>query len=378
MKFIHTSDWHIGRQFHQMSLLEDQKYALKQLVDIIKDQDVDALVIAGDIYDRSLPPANAVELLDDTFNQICFDLKVPIILIPGNHDSSPRLSFGAKHMQSAGLHILGDLNKVTEPVVIQGKNNELAFYGIPYCDPQTVKHTFDVNVSTFDEAHSYLVNKVDSVKSSQQINILISHCYIDGATDSESERPLQIGGEDRVSFEPCLPFDYVALGHLHSPQHKGAEHIRYSGSLMKYSFSERKQRKGVTLVGVNDQGDISHKHIELKPQRDLRVIEGNLKGIIEAGISDPAANDYLLVKLTDTHAILDPMGKLRHVYPNVLHLERTGMTQKTENTLKKETLKRGEYSMFKDFFSQITGEKMTKEQDQTITKLINTLKQEPL
>ncbi|MGB0935979.1 MAG: exonuclease SbcCD subunit D [Colwellia sp.] len=374
MKFIHTSDWHIGRQFHHVSLLKDQQHVISQLVEYIQQEEVDALVIAGDIYDRSLPPAKAVSLLDETFNKICIDLNVPIILIPGNHDSAERLRFGSKHMQSAGLHILGDLTKITEPVIIKGKNHDVAFYGIPYNDPQTVKHTFDVDVSSYDEAHSYLVNCVSSAKSSEQINVLISHCYIDGATESDSERPLQIGGEDRVSFEPCLPFDYVALGHLHSPQYKGAEHIRYCGSLMKYSFSERNQKKGVTLVEFDEKGVMQHKHLELKPLKDLRVISGELNSILEEGKLDPNSNDYLLIKLEDTHAILDPMGKLRNIYPNVLHLEKTVLSSQIDNPLKRDSLNRGEYAMFKDFFQQVTGEEMTNNQDEIITQLLNTLK----
>ena len=146
MKFIHTSDWHIGRQFHNVSLLEDQKHVLNQLIEYIKSEDVDALVIAGDIYDRSLPPANAVELLDDVLKSICMDLNIPIILIPGNHDSAERVRFGAKQMKESGLHIIGNLNDVLEPAVIEIKGVEVAFYGIPYCEPLMVRDTFDVEV----------------------------------------------------------------------------------------------------------------------------------------------------------------------------------------------------------------------------------------
>jgi exonuclease SbcD len=240
-----------GRQFHNVSLLEDQKHVLNQLIDYIQSEDVDALVIAGDIYDRSLPPANAVELLDDVLKSICMDLNIPIILIPGNHDSAERVRFGAKQMKESGLHIIGNLNDVLEPAVIEVKGVEVAFYGIPYCEPLMVRDTFDVEAKSFDDAHTYLVDEIKSLMSDQQVNVLISHCFIDGAAESDSERPLQIGGADRVSYQPCVDFDYVALGHLHSPQYKGEEHIRYSGSIMKYSFSEQNQKKGVTLVEVD-------------------------------------------------------------------------------------------------------------------------------
>jgi len=373
MKFIHTSDWHIGRQFHNVSLLEDQKYVLNQLIEYIKSENVDALVIAGDIYDRSLPPANAVELLDDVLKSICMDLDIPIILIPGNHDSAERVRFGAKQMKESGLHIIGNLNGVLEPAVIEIKGVEVAFYGIPYCEPLMVKDTFDIEAKSYDDAHTYLVDEIKNVMSDEQVNVLISHCFIDGATESDSERPLQIGGADRVSYQPCIDFDYVALGHLHSPQYKGEEHIRYSGSIMKYSFSEQNQKKGVTLVEVDTNGLVSQTHLTLKPLRDMRIIEGELDTILEQGKVDPHSDDYLLVRLTDKHAILDPMGKLRAVYLNVLHLEKPGMLETNASQLKQESLKQGELDMFKDFYSQIAGQEMSEEQDKLVCELINGL-----
>ena len=250
MRFIHTSDWHIGRQFHNVSLLDDQRHVLDQIVHYIEQESVDALVIAGDIYDRSVPPAKAVELLDEYLSLICTVMKVPVILIPGNHDGAQRLRFGAKQLSTAGLHIMGDLKCVDDPVVLSTVDGDVAFYGIPYNDPETVRNLFDASVSSYDDAHTWLVDKINAVKDNTRRNVLISHCFIDGAQESESERPLSIGGADRVSFEPCMDFDYVALGHLHSPQYKGAEHIRYSGSLLKYSFSEQQQNKGVTPCGA--------------------------------------------------------------------------------------------------------------------------------
>jgi exonuclease SbcD len=373
MKFIHTSDWHIGRQFHNVSLLEDQQHVLNQLIEYIKSEDVDALVIAGDIYDRSLPPANAVELLDEVLKSICMDLNIPIILIPGNHDSAERVRFGAKQMKESGLHIIGNLNGVLEPAVIEIKGVEVAFYGIPYCEPLMVRDTFDVDVKSYDDAHSYLVDEIKNVMSDKQVNVLISHCFIDGASESDSERPLQIGGADRVSYQPCVDFDYVALGHLHSPQYKGEKHIRYSGSIMKYSFSEQNQKKGVTLVEVDQTGLVEQTHLTLKPLRDMRVIDGELSSILEKGKVDPNNEDYLLVRLTDKHAILDPMGKLRSVYPNVLHLEKPGMLETNTTKLKQDLLKQGELAMFKDFYSQIAGQQMTQEQDDLVCELINGL-----
>lgn len=373
MKFIHTSDWHIGRQFHNVSLLDDQQHVLNQLISYIKTEAVDALVIAGDIYDRALPPANAVELLDDVLTTIGMELNIPIILIPGNHDSAERVRFGAKQMKTSGLYIIGNLQYITEPTIVTVKDVEVAFYGIPYCEPLMVRNIFDAKAASYDEAHTYLVEKIKAEASPNQVNVLISHCFIDGASESDSERPLQIGGADRVSYQPCVDFDYVALGHLHSPQYKGKEHIRYSGSIMKYSFSEQHQQKGVTLVEVDKSGLVSQKHLPLKPLRDMRIIEGKLNDIVEQGKVDPHSDDYILIRLTDKHAILDPMGKLRSAYPNVLHLEKPGMLESNSSQLKQEKLKQGELSMFKDFYSQVSGQDMSEEQHKLVAELIDSL-----
>jgi len=298
MKFIHTSDWHIGRQLHNASLLDDQKHALDQLLGYIVAENVDALVIAGDIYDRSVPPAAAVELLDEVLHRICIELGVPVILIPGNHDSAERLRFGARQLRASGLHIIGDLNQITEPVIIRA-GVEVHFYGIPYNDPETVRSKFRVEVSGHNAAHRFLVEQIKAARRPDKVNVLISHCFIDGGEESESERPLSIGGADRVDYRPLVDFDYVALGHLHSPQCRGAEYIRYSGSLLKYSFSEQHQKKGVTLVSVTAAGIQSTRHLPLVPLRDMRVLEGELNALLKRGKTDPGNQDYLLVRLTD-------------------------------------------------------------------------------
>ena len=178
MKFIHTSDWHIGRQFHNVSLLDDQSYVLDQLIQYIKQESVDALIIAGDIYDRSIPPATAVELLDKILKTICVDLSVPVILIPGNHDSAERLRFAANQLKQSGLYILGDLGNVTEPVIIQNKHESLCFYGIPYNDPEHVRNQFNVDLSGYEQAHAYLIKLIEDNKDEQSANIIISHCLL--------------------------------------------------------------------------------------------------------------------------------------------------------------------------------------------------------
>ncbi len=379
MKFIHTSDWHIGRQFHNVSLLEDQRHVLSQIVDTIKEEAVDALVIAGDIYDRSVPPASAVALLDEVLHQVCHELNVPVILISGNHDSAERLRFGARQLKQAGLHIFGDIAQLSEPATITGKSGvAVNFYGIPYNDPEQIRHHYDVPVTNHDEAHTYLVEQIKaSMQTGQRsdaINVLVSHCFIDGAEASESERPLSIGGADRVSYQPLVDFNYVALGHLHNPQYRGEHHIRYSGSILKYSFSEQHQKKGITLVEFDSAAKPTITPLPLNPLRDMRVLEGGIDELIEQGKTDPHADDYLMVRLTDTHAILDAMGKLRTVYPNVLHLEKPGiMAVGEKQTMNRDKLKRSEIEMFRDFYSQVSGNPLSPEQDSALTSIITSL-----
>ena len=373
MKFIHTSDWHIGRQFHSVSLLDDQRHVLDQIVAHIKDEAVDAVIIAGDIYDRSVPPAAAVSLLDEVLNTICSDLGVPVLLIPGNHDGAERLRFGSNQLSQAGLHIMADLDQITQPVVLSKNGCDVSFYGIPYNDPESVRNHFLVDVSSHDEAHQYLVEQIDSVKAANNINVLISHCFIDGAEESESERPLSIGGADRVSVEPFKSFDYVALGHLHNPQYKGEEHIRYSGSILKYSFSEQRQQKGVTLVEMQADGLKSTKHLALKPLRDMRILEGELEDLLKQGLTDPNNQDYLLIRLTDQNAILEPMAKLRQVYENVLHIEKTWLQETGDLQVNRDKLKRGELEMFQDFFKQVSNQELSPEQYQAIANIITNI-----
>ncbi|TOB95476.1 exonuclease sbcCD subunit D [Vibrio parahaemolyticus] len=377
MKFIHTSDWHLGRQFHNVSLLEDQQAVLEQLIQYIENNPVDAVIVAGDVYDRSVPPTIAIELLNRVVKRICGELNTPMILISGNHDGAERLGFGSEQMKRSGLHIISNFEDMLTPVVIETKAaGHVAFYGMPYNDPEQVRYVYKEPVSTHDEAHKLLAEKITEQFQSEHRNILISHCFVDGAIESESERPLSIGGSDRVSHEHFLNFDYVALGHLHQPQKKGEEYIRYSGSLMKYSFGEQNQKKGFTLVEIGKDGFIGAEHLELTAPHEMRIVEGELEQILEWGKTDPKNEDYLLVRLMDKHAILNPMEKLRTVYPNVLHLEKPGMLIGVEQEMAQAKLARSEIDMFKDFFAEAQDSELSNEQEQAISDIIKQLSQQ--
>ncbi|MCE9684950.1 exonuclease SbcCD subunit D [Shewanella sp. AS16] len=374
MKFIHTSDWHIGRQLHNQSLLDDQAHVLGQLVDLTAEHEVDAVIIAGDIYDRSIPPASAVALLDEVIHRLVHDLGVTVIMIAGNHDGHERLAFAARQMADSGLHIIGPLVRDIAPIRLDGKRGGAVFYGLPYADPATVRQVFDADVGSHEEAMGVLLAAVTAHDSQGLPKVVISHCFLDGGSESESERPLSIGGADKISPQLFAGFDYVALGHLHGPQYKGAEHIRYSGSILKYSFSEQLQKKSVTLVEFDAQNRPQISLLPLSSLHDVRILEGELESLLAAGKSDPHNEDYLMVRLLDRHAILDAMGKLRAVYPNVLHLERTGlMADKPYLELSREHIKKGELDMFSDFFSQVSGEPMSQAQRESMVGFIDEL-----
>lgn len=368
MKILHTSDWHIGRQFHNQSLLADQAYALEQICQYIEQQGIDVVIVAGDIYDRAIAPAAAVELLDKTLQTICITLNTPVIMISGNHDGATRLGFGAEHLKNAGLHIITDMEQMTKPVQIKKDDQTFDFYGIPYSDPETVRHDFsnlieeeNLEIKSYQQAHELLVNQIHQIKNPENKNVVISHCFISGGSVSESERPLSIGGADQVDARLFSDFDYTALGHLHQPQYKLQENIRYSGSLLKYSFQEQKQQKGFTVIEFN-QGEQSYEHVEITTLRDMRIIEGDLLDILNKGAFDPHYQDYVMVRLLDRHAILDAMSKLRAVYPNILHLEKKGLSVDKVDSSTANHLKRNELDLFNDFFTQVSGNALSDEQ----------------
>lgn len=378
MKFIHTSDWHLGRTFHNVSLIDDQQLILDRMIQYISDTpDIDAVIIAGDIYDRSVPPTLAIELLNRVVNTLCQQLNTPVILIPGNHDSAVRLGFAASHMMGSGLHILSSIDAIETPVVLESAQGErVEFFGIPYVDPEFIRNHFAVEVKSHDEMYQYLLDRIRACWNPDLPHVLLAHCFVDGAEESESERPLSLGGLDKVNLTRFDGFDYVALGHLHQPQKRGHEAIRYSGSLLKYSFSEHRQKKSISLIEMNTQGFCSVTPVMLKARRDVRILEGELLEIIENAAQDAHCDDYLLVRLTDKHAILDPMEKLRAVYPNVLHIEKPGLLGEITDISGTRQRDRSELDMFCDFYQEIQGEAVNEKQFEALQAVLQQLNQQ--
>ncbi|PLY03707.1 MAG: exonuclease sbcCD subunit D [Desulfuromonas sp.] len=377
MRILHTSDWHLGRQFHNVSLIDDQRHILDEIISIIRQREVELVIVAGDVYDRSVPPAPAIELLDATVQTICGELGVAMILMAGNHDGPQRLGFAARQLSGSGLHLVGPLWQEPAPILFEDEHGALACYPIPYADPATVRQQHGIEASGHDAAMAHLLERVHEDNGTERRAVVIAHCFLAGGETSESERPLSLGGAEAVQAEHFLPFSYAALGHLHGAQFRGAEHIRYAGSPLKYSFSEEKQKKSVTLVEIDGAGKAQIEKIPLTPLRDMRSLEGELETLLQQGKSDPQRDDYLLVRLTDSHAILDVMNKLREVYPNVLHLERPGLMGRGEALeVSRERLKKGEMSLFADFYAQVSGAPLSDEQQSIIAGIIETLHKE--
>lgn len=370
MKFIHTSDWHLGRSLCNHSLLDDQAYVLDQIVHYAQHHQADALVIAGDVYDRAIPPAAAVTLLNDFLNRMHV-LKIPVIIIPGNHDSADRLGFAATQLDLTGVHIIADFERMQQPVTISSTTGTLHFYGIPFADPEPVRLFSQQDIGSYEDAHRYLISRIRQNMPEEGAHVLISHCFLAGSQESESERPLTVGGSDQVSASLFDGFSYVALGHIHGPQAFREGRIRYSGSPLKYSFSEEKHSKGVLLVEIDGAGKATSTALPLKPMHDVRSIQGKLNDLIEAAASDPHSEDYLLARLTDEHAILDPMSKLREVYPNLLQMEKPRFYQDDNQPIMSASrLRRDEFSLFSDFFEQVSGQSMTATQQAAMRQVI--------
>ena len=397
MKIIHTSDWHIGKIVNEYSMIDDQKYILNKLIELIDEENIDVLMIAGDVYDRSIPPVEAVELLNETLSKLIIDRNVSVLVISGNHDSGERLSFGSKILEKQGLYIAGSDDKVYKKVVLRDNNQNVNFYLVPYKDPALTKKLLNnKEIRSHNDAMIAVIDKIKEELNENEINILIGHGYVTMKREeaiegndhkyevaelqtSESERPLSIGGTDLIDGNIFKDFDYVALGHLHGRQRIGRDTMRYSGSLLKYSFSEVKQKKSVAVLDLIDK-DINIELKELKPLRDLRIIKGNIEDLICEGRDiEEGKEDYIQAILTDDGELMNPMEKLKSVYPNTMLISR----ERKKNVSKENTLSKGEFrkkskiDLFKNFYEAYgSGEYNYKKEAVLIDTIKEVLKEE--
>ncbi len=317
MKLLHLSDLHLGKRIKNFSLLEDQAYILQAILTILDEERPDAVLIAGDVYDRSTPSTEAVELLDRFLVSLA-ERALPVLLISGNHDSPERLAFGAQFLEKSKIYISPVYNGTVTPVTLEDEFGPVDIYLLPFLKPMHIRRWFpEEPAESYTDAIACAIAHMDLDASRR--NVLITHQFVTGAERCDSE-DVSVGGTDNVDAAVFAPFDYVALGHLHGPQNIGDDRIRYCGTPLKYSFSESRQEKSVTLAELGAKGRRTVRTIPLKPRRDMLERRGSFQEFLERRIPEEQ-EAYLHIILTDESIVPDAMNKLRTVYPNLMGLD---------------------------------------------------------
>ncbi|WP_046174900.1 exonuclease SbcCD subunit D [Domibacillus indicus] len=369
MKFIHTADWHLGKIVHGISMIDDQRFILQELVQLIEVEQPDALVIAGDLYDRSVPPASAVNLLNETLFKINVELNVPVVAISGNHDSADRLAFGATWFRQNRFYLAGKMEQEMFCPVIEGVH----FHCLPYAEPGVIRHLFkDDSVNTHHDAMKAVISRLSEKMDPDAVHVAVGHAFVAGGQTSDSERVLSVGGTGNVGAELFSPFHYTALGHLHNPRAIQHASVKYAGSLLKYSFSEAAHTKSVAIVEIDENKCVSVTNKALKPVRDMKVMTGFFDELMEA----EASEDYIKVLLKDEGALIDPMAKLRRKFPNILHLEKLTAAPSSFEFASSTKKKQNNLELFKEFYEAMTGLAFSEEKKAYIASVLEEAKRE--
>lgn len=362
MKFIHLSDLHLGKRVNEFSMLEDQRYILEKILGIIDDEKPDGVILAGDIYDKSVPPTEAVTLLDDFLVALC-ERERQVFLISGNHDSAERLAFGGRLMTGCGVHLAPVYDGEIRPVTLSDEYGELDVYLLPFVKPVHVRRYAEEDIESYTDAVRAAVERMHVDPSRR--TVLVTHQFVTGAQRSESEE-LSVGGTDNVDSSVFEPFDYVALGHIHRPQHVGRETIRYCGTPLKYSFSEAGHEKSVTVVEFAEKGAVSVRTLGLTPLRELRELRGTYDELTARGYYEGTTyqRDYLHITLTDEEDIPDAVAKLRTIYPYIMKLDydNARTRQNHEITGADEVERKPPIALFAEFYELQNNQPMSDEQ----------------
>lgn len=370
MKLIHLSDLHLGKRVNEFSMLEDQKYILMQILRVIDDENPNGVLIAGDVYDKSVPSAEAVQLFDDFLYRLAHR-KLQVFIISGNHDSAERLSFGGRLMDISGIHLSPVYNGDVLPIPLNDEFGAVNIYMLPFLKPAHIRRFFpEKEIETYTDAIRTAVEKMPV--DTRERNVIITHQFVTGALRSESEE-VSVGGSDNVDVSVFDAFDYVALGHIHGPQKMGRDTVRYCGTPLKYSFSEAGHQKSVTVVEMGKKGDTSIRAVPLTPLRDLREIRGLYNEItLKENWETANREDYIHITLTDETDIPDAIGKLRVIYPNLMKLDydnkrtrSSGFIGAAENIESKSPLE-----LFSEFYEKQNNQPMTAEQTGFVSELI--------
>ena len=370
MKFVHLSDLHLGKRVNEYSMLEDQEYILTKIINIIDDEKPAGVIIAGDVYDKSIPSAEAVQMFDDFLTRLA-KRNLQVFVISGNHDSPERMSFGSRLMDQSGIHISQVYSGKIEPFALKDEHGIINVYMLPFVKPAHVKRFSDESIESYTDAIRVAVAEMNIDQSAR--NLLITHQFVTGATRSESE-DISVGGSDNVDVSVFDGFDYVALGHIHSPQNCTSERVRYCGTPLKYSFSEAKDNKSVTVVELAKKGSLSVKTVSLVPMRDMVEIKGRYNEIMLKSFYENTSyqEDYIHITLTDEEDIVDAIGKLRTVYHNLMKLDydnkRTRSVAQVDGAVDVET--KTPIELFSDFYELQNNQPMSDEQKAFVEDLI--------
>jgi exonuclease SbcD len=375
MKFLHLSDLHIGKTVNGFSMLEEQRHVFGQIIGYIDTEKPDAVLIAGDVYDRAVPSVEAVRLFDDLLTDLAAK-EVTVILISGNHDSPERLNYASRLLAERKLHLCGVFDGTLRSVTLSDEYGDLKFWLLPFIKPSGVRGMFmDKEIESYTDAVKLALVSADIDYSER--NVMLSHQFYtsSGITPIRSESEINpVGGLDAVDAGLLPKFDYVALGHLHGSQGVGGN-VRYAGSPIKYSFSEWKQKKSITLVEIKEKGNTTVTALPFKPLRDMREIKGPLEQLLSVEVSSQGnREDYLRVILTDEDEIIDPMGKIRSIYPNVMALDfensRTSIDVSGTPLGTEQHERLSPYDLFSEFFLEMSGGVMSVEQAQIVRELL--------
>lgn len=376
MKLIHLSDLHIGKRVNEFSMIEDQIYILQQITEIIDRQAPDGVLMAGDIYDKTVPSAEAVEVFDDFLSGLA-ERELPVFIISGNHDSAERLAFASRIMKRSRVYVSPVYDGAIRPITLTDRWGAVNIFMLPFIKPVQVKPLFpEENVESYTEAVAAAVRAMDI--PSHQRNILMTHQFVTGSSRCESEE-ISAGGADNVDSAVFAPFDYVALGHLHGPQQAGGSHIRYCGTPLKYSFSEAGHKKSLTVLELREKGSISVSTEPLRPKRDMKTIRGTYMEVTDGAFyKDLNREDYFHITLTDEQDIPDAVSRLRTVYPNVMRLEYDNRRTRgsRELVLADLTETQSPEELFRSFYKTQNNRDMSRQQEEIAAKLIREIWEE--
>ena len=403
MRFLHTADWHLGRIFYGQYLTDDQAHVLEnQFFSILKDEKIDGILLAGDVFDRAVPPIEAIELWDSIITRLAMDYKVPLFVVSGNHDGAERLEVGRSMLSQSGIHIWGSPHHALQPFEFEGSDGKIAICPMPFSEPRrigdalglgtTASKTVDIDM-TEDSLFSYVeTNEQEPVSLNlhnydqmyqawsdylyKQVpkgmrSIAISHAFVMGGDVGGSERTLSIGGSEQVSPQVFKDFHYTALGHLHGPQRMGADYIRYSGSPLKYSFDEHTQKKSFTIIDMDTKGQVDISTIPVEAKRDVVILEGYFEDLLNnKELQAKHKDDYVQARLLDTMPIMDGMAKLRQVYHRCMTIDLVGRVATPMVDMDEAVFKElNERELFNQFAETVWKEPLTEREQQYINSV---------